>query len=467
MKLESTSYRVSVGQPMSNSTFLVQLAYRKPDGTIGYASVATDGGTINNLTIQDINNNAGFGLIIREGTSFDNMLIKPMLQLATTSYDFEPYTGGMPSPNPDYPQNIKVVKGNNTVKISGANLVDENNLTAKPSSPVEKIENNIVTSTAMTVASSSTASGPVVLFPPFKPQVGEYFISAEIRLVSGTINGNISAIQMWADSTWSASASWITRPTNISSEFQRYVRKYTISDIGSVNNVVNAFYVQTLGADNAVIEFKNIQISKDNVNYEPYSTPITKQLNLGNLELCKIGDYQDFFYKNNGNWYKRQVIASRTFNGTENFQIGAASNDDYYIFQTAYRYDLSDKDFTVNDAFSNRFVCVGTEAGNINANKEQIAFNSNAQTYLRFTISATRLTEKSISAFQTWLSSNNVLVYYVLANPVNIQITDATLINQLEELNKVIGQGGTVVIETESKEENAQLIVNASALQKI
>jgi hypothetical protein len=58
-------------------------------------------------------------------------------------------------------------------------------------------------------------------------------------------------------------------------------------------------------------------------------------------------------------------------------------------------------------------------------------------------------------------------VYYITKNPTDIQITETTLINQLEEINKIIGKGGTIVIETESESNSAPLIVNAKALQKI
>ena len=44
-----------------------------------------------------------------------------MLEEGSTTHDFEPYTGGIPSPNPDYPQEIKSVV-NPTVKVCGKNL---------------------------------------------------------------------------------------------------------------------------------------------------------------------------------------------------------------------------------------------------------------------------------------------------------------------------------------------------------
>ena len=64
----------------------------------------------------------------------NNLLFKPMIVDASlcpdaTYDDFEPYTGGIPSPNPDYPQEIKSVV-NPTVKVCGKNLIDTGEIKA-------------------------------------------------------------------------------------------------------------------------------------------------------------------------------------------------------------------------------------------------------------------------------------------------------------------------------------------------
>lgn len=48
------------------------------------------------------------------------------LELGSEPTSYEPYTGGQPSPSPDYPQEIKSVV-NPTVKVCGKNLFDKNN----------------------------------------------------------------------------------------------------------------------------------------------------------------------------------------------------------------------------------------------------------------------------------------------------------------------------------------------------
>lgn len=62
---------------------------------------------------------------ITKGTTLNNVIFKPMIttDLTATYDDFEPYTGGIPSPNPDYPQEIKSVV-NPTVKVCGKNLLN-------------------------------------------------------------------------------------------------------------------------------------------------------------------------------------------------------------------------------------------------------------------------------------------------------------------------------------------------------
>lgn len=49
-------------------------------------------------------------LFVRKGTTVDNVTIYPQVELGSTATEYEPYCGGIPSPNPDYPQPIESVK---------------------------------------------------------------------------------------------------------------------------------------------------------------------------------------------------------------------------------------------------------------------------------------------------------------------------------------------------------------------
>ena len=86
-------------------------------------STVTNGGT---FTITDGHNEIYCYIIVQEDLTVDET-IYPMIQLASiTDESYEPYTGGIPSPSPDYPQEIKSVV-NPTVKICGKNLYDSKN----------------------------------------------------------------------------------------------------------------------------------------------------------------------------------------------------------------------------------------------------------------------------------------------------------------------------------------------------
>ena len=50
---------------------------------------------------------------IANGDTIDNLVIYPQLELGSTATEYEPYCGGIPSPNPNYPQEIRVARGRN------------------------------------------------------------------------------------------------------------------------------------------------------------------------------------------------------------------------------------------------------------------------------------------------------------------------------------------------------------------
>jgi hypothetical protein len=58
------------------------------------------------------------------GSTFNNAKFKLMLS-DNANDDYEPYTGGVASPNPDYPQDIKTISNNNKILICNKNLCDE------------------------------------------------------------------------------------------------------------------------------------------------------------------------------------------------------------------------------------------------------------------------------------------------------------------------------------------------------
>lgn len=173
-----------------------------------------------------------------------------------------------------------------------------------------------------------------------------------------------------------------------------------------------------------------VTISNEN-NAESKTLPVS----LGNIELCKIGNYQDYLYKDNGKWYKYNAINKLVLNGSENwsahwsiafFWDGITNG---FVDNTISGYALSNyftqKPYSTVTSLKNGEFAYGQVAG---------------ETRKRFVIKDTDYT--TVADFKSWLSNNNVLVYYVLATPTDTEITDAILISQLEEISKTLSYQG-------------------------
>lgn len=118
---KDTKYKI-VGCPQGGS---LNTLYRL-DGSLNANS-----DTGNGIVYSGDGNKRNARIVVFNGATVDNLLFKPMIttDLTATYDDFEPYTGGIPSPNPDYPQEIKSV-ANPTVKVCGKNLIDTGEIKA-------------------------------------------------------------------------------------------------------------------------------------------------------------------------------------------------------------------------------------------------------------------------------------------------------------------------------------------------
>lgn len=91
-----------------------------------YEGLTQQFGEVNSITRNLIDGHIYdyLGFRVDLGIVLNNLRIKVQLEKGDTATDYEPYCGcgGQPSPNPDYPQPIKVVTGDNVVKHVGKNI---------------------------------------------------------------------------------------------------------------------------------------------------------------------------------------------------------------------------------------------------------------------------------------------------------------------------------------------------------
>lgn len=172
-------------------------------------------------------------------------------------------------------------------------------------------------------------------------------------------------------------------------------------------------------------------------------------LNLGTLELCKIQNYQDRIYKDNGNWYLEKNIGKAVLDGSESWVL---ENNGTFGTRNSYFYDRKLFSTSFEGLLCNYYKVAGSGDYYIRwrgSNEYNVDINNKDIS--------------TVADFKTWLSTHNTAVYYVLATPTTTEITDTELINQLNAFwNAKSKQGQTNII----VEGDLPVIISATALMK-
>ena len=153
------------------------------------------------------------------------------------------------------------------------------------------------------------------------------------------------------------------------------------------------------------------------------------QLEKGN----QATEYEPFGYKDK--WYLYKAIGKVVLNGSENWITwNDASTENTRLFGTSDYDTIKNYGYSV-DSYSNYFKNYKVSLWNLD--EQGFTFNNTGSNLLRIRINKT--IADGTTALKTWLSTNNTLVYYVLATPTTTEITDTELINQLESVRLLQG----------------------------
>ena len=361
------------------------------------------------------------------GTAID-MTLSPMItqSSAATVADFEPYVGGTASPNPDYPQAINVVTGEQTVWVHGKNL--------RP--------NYTVTSTGAIYRNDNS------LFYWLK--AGTYTVSYQY---SGTSTNNRPLLYL-KDSSYNSITTGdifgpvpgITKPSYQSSVYGWGYGSGKLAEL--TFELLIDCYVQIVVQNATMPDMTNMQVESGSATtYEPYQST-TKTIDLGSIELCKIGTYQDYIYKSGDDWYVHKATAKTIFNGTESWQ---------YVGGDHPRFTLNKSDLAFGEnregsqpvAFSTQFK--GSDILTIYNNIIDNAIAGHHSVH-QFWVKADSFADAT--ALETWFTTHNAIAYYALATPTDTKITDATLIGQLDDLMEGGSYNGKTYIKVTATDPN-------------
>ena len=346
----STSMRISYNN--LNSEFAVSVACYDENKT--WISNATISGNASNKyrQISLVNGTKFIRIYFSLASSGSITITNPMLEVGTTVSTYEAYKGGV------YEINL------------GKNLFDKSTITGITNGT---IANDIITSNPI----STNYGGVSSTISPLTLQAGTYYISAKVRRVSGTSGSNLNRITLIGVDTTDMT---MTLNPNLTNEYQTYCNRIIISEPKTITNI--GIQLKPTNVD-AVMEYTDIMISKtENDTYAPYKTPI---------ELCKIGNYQDFIRKGTGkNLFDKDSIVSGYLN--ENGTISAnnsLSTTDFIKVKPNTYYRINNMAGSHRGEFYNSSKERLSDTFDFNFGANNIIQTSSDTNYIRFTFTNT------------------------------------------------------------------------------
>lgn len=361
-----------------------------------------DSGTLNANIEYDFTNAENVYLVIGNSNNVNIATDVPkifnnynIMVSTTKGVPYEPYTGGQPSPNPDYPQEIKTITGNIKLTSCGKNLFDKDNATTqvgyfRPNGAINNGGDSTITTSYISILPNTdmTISGLTLEWICFYDKNKNF-----IERVSGTLK-----------------------------TFNK-----------------NAYYIRIQAPTN-VFDLSKIQLEKGTqaTTYEQYkSNSLT--IDLQGNELCSLPNgTKDELVVENGRAKIIKRIGKVVLDGSEAwYQAGTQLPNTFTTY--TFLNDMIDNYVSTDLLFmSDKFKGV-SNSGNYASNDSNIIMQNSSNQFklMIMRIEKSLLSSVDVEGFKTWLSTHNVEVYYALETPIDIEITDPTLLAQLNALEQI------------------------------
>lgn len=403
---------------------------------LGFYSNATTEIFIRNFAIS---NEAG-STVSDEGT---NLVLEGSALAPFSQFDLKGNTDQNGTPTPDAPVPVKVVTGENVVQICAKNLFDLG----------DSLDDYFLTS----------GDGTTIQNEPASLRVG------------ATFTPNSMTIDSYNTSGWRWLSKWVVLKKNTdyimtATSHHQAIRVvgFNSKAVGTTGTIIKIFarggeaatfnsgnydyYLVSIYPGEAGNVFSEIQLELGSSassfeSYQGQSYPIS----LGSIELCGLGDYQDYIYKSGGKWYVHKEMGKIIQDGSVQVNYYdapsvAMANDSLTAYFSLYGYGNY-----VNgiDYKSNMFGTPYERASAIWGSASQPASDFRYEgmvkdgSALRVRILKSRLTgwSDSLSAtdkanlMKTWLNNNTPIVYGALTTPTDTEITNEALVGQLDEID--------------------------------
>lgn len=322
--------------------------------------------------------------------SFKNI----MFEEGSERTDFEPYTGGKPSPSPEYPQEIKSVV-NHVIKTHGKNLLN---------ATLQSTTQNGVTCTnnrdgTYTLNGIATAMVDMVLSANFHIENGKlYRMTGWVKKISGSIylvNGKGAAMDTGNGVTFTYNDA-----TNDSKVIHIQVPKDAI-----INNVIIKPMICT-DTTATYDDFKPYQETQATLSYELYAIPVSSGGNVTIDGQQYIADYVDV---ERGKLVRMTELIE--YDGTENWSLQSINNNGIANFQIIVTRYISS--IGMCDTLQLQKTIIS------NTNTEGFMINNNNSLFIR--INTTRGIS-TLETFKEFLANKHIFILYALSTPTEIDL---------------------------------------------
>lgn len=291
----------------------------------------------------------------------------------------------VPAPNPDYPQTIQTVTGQQDISATGKNLFNKD------------------------------------------ATLSNYYLDGSGTWVDGGTLGYVNQTYgINSQTTFAISvAGSYGNPYIRVGEFDdkgTFIKRTLVTTSGTLQTDANTRMV-IFSTDNSSTRYftsLQIEIGDSATTYEQFMGG-NYTIDLGSIELHKIGNYQDYIYKSGNDWYVHKQLGSVTFDGTENWNL--STNNVMILARTAIGAKGGTADIKSDIATAN---------ANYGTNDNECYIGNSNVIFSHMVVNGTMLTQ--VSDWTTYLTNNHSKFVFPLATETDTQITDATLVTQLNAL---------------------------------
>lgn len=334
-----------------------------------------------------------------------NEVIYPIIAESSTVVDWEEYTGGQPSPSPDYPQEIVSVE-NPKLNISGKNIL-------KQSVPTVSFDKN----TKVTKLEESENKIKIKI-----NEVGEYiYISIPLKNIIKEIKANKAYTIIFNNATQISNCFFGSGNATIKLTNYAYCKenKVVLKTLSELPNNPKQYYIyigiynkkgNIAGFDDIAVfegDYSNVNIN----SIEPYKPLQTATLN---YELNGIDEVRDeLIIRADGTGQLIQRLLEEELNDNSDYVTWYANTNTYGFLRKESKWLFRANKINIK---SNKLKGITKEVGNPGTYDKNGIFVDVAGLYIK--ISKKYLTEYTVDALKTYLRDNPITAVGLLKEPI-------------------------------------------------